>query len=152
MATWAQFEVEAPELAAAGRQLFYQFGVGLGFLATIRRDGGPRLHPICPIIAGGGLYTFLVRSPKFHDLRRDGPYALHAFLPEAVDDEFSVTGRATENTDPTIRVAVIAAYHTTVADDHVLFEFEIARCLYAKYRQRGDWPPTYTKWTEDGAQ
>ena len=41
---------------------------------------------------------------------------------------------------------------TTVADDHVLFEFEIARCLYAKYRQRGDWPPTYTKWTEDGAQ
>jgi hypothetical protein len=33
-----------------GRDLLYQFGVGLGFLSTVRRDGGPRVHPICPIL------------------------------------------------------------------------------------------------------
>ena len=41
--SWLQFEAESPELAEAGRGLFYQFGVGLGFLATVRRDGGPPL-------------------------------------------------------------------------------------------------------------
>ena len=41
MATWAQFETSAPEMAVEGRKLFYQFGPGLGFLATVRPDGGP---------------------------------------------------------------------------------------------------------------
>jgi hypothetical protein len=28
--------------------MLYHFGVPLGYLATVRRDGGPRLHPFCP--------------------------------------------------------------------------------------------------------
>src|SRR3954452_22518956 len=98
MASWAVFEAAMPELAAEGKRLFYQYGVGLGLLATIRKDGGARLHPICPIVAEGGLFAFINPSPKCHDLRRDGRYALHAFTPEEVDDEFCVTGRATELT------------------------------------------------------
>jgi hypothetical protein len=47
MLTWAEFAHARPELAEAGRRLLYQFGVGLGFLATVRADGGPRLHPMC---------------------------------------------------------------------------------------------------------
>jgi hypothetical protein len=74
--------------------------VGLGFLATVREDGGPRLHPVCPVIAVEGLYMFVVPSPKRADLRRDGRYALHSYPPEEVDDEFFVTGRAAEVRDP----------------------------------------------------
>ena len=48
MATWMEFENDAPDIAAAGRQMLYQFGVGLALLATLRKDGAPRLHPICP--------------------------------------------------------------------------------------------------------
>src|SRR4029079_4762050 len=92
MANWAAFAAAAPELAAEGRRLFYQYGVGLGFLATIRKDGGPRLHPIRPIVTDGGLLAFINPSPKCNDLRRDGRYALHAFTPEDVDDEFCVPG------------------------------------------------------------
>src|SRR6266704_3965772 len=44
-----------PDFADAGRALLYQFGVGLAFLATVRRDGGPRVHPVCPLICHGGL-------------------------------------------------------------------------------------------------
>ena len=44
MLTWAEFAHARPDLAEAGRRLLYQFGVGLGFLATVRADGGPRLH------------------------------------------------------------------------------------------------------------
>ena len=34
-----KFETHAPEIAEAGRKLLYQFGVGLAFLATVRKDG-----------------------------------------------------------------------------------------------------------------
>lgn len=152
MATWAEFETSALELAAEGRRLLYQFGPGLGFLGTVRRDGGPRLHPICPIVAAGGLYAFIGPSPKCDDLRRDGRYALHAFLPEDVDDEFYVTGRAAEVHDPETRAAVAAAYHAPVHDHDTLFAFDIARCLHAKYRFRGEWPPTYTRWRDPAAR
>jgi hypothetical protein len=41
MLTWAELAHARPELAEAGRRLLYQFGVGLGVLATVRADGGP---------------------------------------------------------------------------------------------------------------
>jgi Pyridoxamine 5'-phosphate oxidase len=94
MKRWSEFAVETPGMAEAGRALLYQFRVGLGYLATVRRDGGPRVHPVCPVIAHGGLYVFVGNhSPKAHDLLRDGRFALHAF-PHEVDDEFYVSERA----------------------------------------------------------
>ncbi len=84
--------MSAPDLAESGRGLLYQYGIGLGSLATVRPDGGPRLHPFCPVIAEGGLFAFIVPSPKRADLLRDGRYAIHAFPPEDVDDEFLAMG------------------------------------------------------------
>ncbi len=78
METWGSFAAVAPALAAMGRHFLYQYGVGLGFLATVRRDGGPRVHPICPILTDGALLALIVPGPKLDDLRRDGRYALHA--------------------------------------------------------------------------
>jgi hypothetical protein len=103
VASWAGFEAAAPALAYEGKRLFYQFGVGLGFLATVRKDGGPRVYPFCPVIAADGHYVFVVPSPKRADLRHDGRYALHSYPPVEVDDEFCVTGRATEVEDSRVR-------------------------------------------------
>ena len=90
-----------PDMAAQGRRLIYVHGVGLGYLATIRKDGGPRLHPMCPLIVDGGLWTLIgPHGPKCADLRRDGRYAMHALSPKDVDDEFVVMGRAIETADP----------------------------------------------------
>jgi hypothetical protein len=66
-----------------------------------------------------------------------------------VDDEFYVTGRATVITDSKIRATVAAAYHVPIHDVDTLFALDIERCMHAKYRHRGDWPPTYTKWAAD---
>jgi hypothetical protein len=41
MISWPGFAAAAPELAELGRGLLTQFGVSLGFLATVRRDGAP---------------------------------------------------------------------------------------------------------------
>jgi hypothetical protein len=147
VARWIEFEQSAPEVAEAGRRLLYQFGLGLGFLATIRPDGGPRLHPFCPIVAEGGLWGFIGASPKLGDLRRDGRYAVHAIPPESVDDEFAVDGRAREITDAAVIARVRAAYHAPIQTaDEVLFEFDIERALLATYGPRPSWPPVYTRW------
>jgi pyridoxamine 5'-phosphate oxidase-like protein len=114
---WADLAAEAPALADAGRALIYQFGVGLGYLATVRHDGGPRIHPVCPIVANDSLYVFLIPSPKRADLLRDPRYALHTNGPEKTDDEFYVTGQARRVTDTRVRAVVAAAYHVPVPDD-----------------------------------
>ena len=69
MLTWQQFAAAQPKLAETGQRLLYQYGIGLGFLATVRKDGGPRLHPVCPILHTGHLYLFVLgSSPKRYDL------------------------------------------------------------------------------------
>lgn len=90
--------------------MLYQFGVGLGFLGTVRRDGGPRVHPMCPMLTDDELYALLVPSPKRNDLVRDGRYALHSFPREDDEDAFYATGRAEEVHDPDVVAAVLAQF------------------------------------------
>jgi hypothetical protein len=147
MERWAELEASAPELTAAGRSLLYQHGLGLAFLATVRADGAPRLHPFCPIVTAGGLWGFIGASPKLGDLRRDGRYAMHAFPAADVDDEFMVAGRAIEVTDPETVATVRAAYAAPIqTDDEVLFELLVERALLATYGPRPSWPPVYARW------
>src|SRR5688572_21640715 len=106
MATWRDLTEQRPDLAEAGRELLYQFSVGLGFLATIRPDTGPRLHPMCPILHDDRLLAFIIPSPKLEDLRRDGRYALHCFPPPDNEDAFYVTGTARVLDDEALRAVV----------------------------------------------
>lgn len=101
---WSEFAAARADLEAVARSMLYQHGLGLGFLATTRPDGGPRVHPICPILAGN-LYAFVVPGPKLADLRRDPRYALHSetFPPPRHDDGTYLTGRVEELDDPALR-------------------------------------------------
>jgi hypothetical protein len=151
MATWGEFAAAMPGMAEAGSALLYQYGSGLAYLATIRPDGGPRLHPICPVIVERGLYAFIGRSPKRADLLRDGRYALHTFPKRDGDDEFYLTGRAVPVEDTALIARVDACYRgqgTTHGDDDLVVEFLIERALHAAYQAQGaaGWPPVYTRW------
>ena len=153
MKRWSDFAAERPDMADAGRTLIYQFRVGLGYLATVRKDGGPRVHPVCPVIANGSLYVFIGNhSPKRRDLLRDGRFALHSFPNPQVDDEFTVRGRAVRVDDATVRQIVYDAYTATGAftSDDTLFELRLERALHAKYGPRPSWPPAYTRWSATG--
>lgn len=94
MASWSDFVAAEPTLAAGIRALLQQYGPGMAYLATVRADGAPRIHPVSPVITDEGLYCFIVNSPKRRDLDRDGRYALHAYPPEENDDEAYLAGRA----------------------------------------------------------
>lgn len=155
MITWTEFERADPSLAAAARGQFYWVGIGLGFLATVRPDGGPRVHPVCPVISSAGLHVLIVPGPKQADLRRDGRYALHSDTcpPPREDDGFAIRGEAAEVTDPAVREVV----RTQVSlerdgklwpgiDTDALFELRIDRCLLTLTRPDGTFPPGPTTW------
>jgi hypothetical protein len=154
MATWAEFASQRPDLAASGRRLLYQHGVGLAFLATIRKDTGPRLHPMCPLFTDDAMFAFIIPSPKQQDLRRDGRFAMHSFPCPDNEDAFYVTGRAKAVTDPVLRDELgrqfveersqFGAAFPAVAD--ALFEFEIERCLLTKTIGHGDANPEHVVW------
>ncbi len=130
--------------------MVYQFRVGLGYMATVRKDGGPRVHPVCPVIENDGLYVFVGNaSPKQHDLLRDGRYALHTFPLPDIDDEFYVSGRATRVDDAAVRQVVYQTYTATgaITSDDTLFELLLDRALHAKYESRPSFPPVYTRWS-----
>jgi hypothetical protein len=155
MITWTEFEHEQPVLAAAGRAQLYQIPIGLAFLATVRPDGGPRVHPVCPVLSTDGLHVLIVAGPKRADLRRDGRYALHTETcpPPHEDDGFAIIGQAREVTDPVVSQRVrdrIRAERDGVVwpgfDDNVLFELTVDRCLLTLTQPDGTFPAGPTIW------
>jgi hypothetical protein len=154
MVRWGELRRVQPELADAGRRLLYQFGVGLAFLATVRRDGGPRVHPICPLLADDALVAFLVPSPKRDDLHRDGRYAMHCFPPADNEDAFYITGTAWMVDDARARERLEAQFvaergwesSSLSFDDQELFEFGIERCLQTSTTGHGDPSPQHVSW------
>jgi hypothetical protein len=156
--SWGEFAAARPDLAGPGRDLLYQFGVGLAFLSTVRPDGGPRLHPICPVVTGGRLAAHIIPSPKRHDLDRDGRFALHSFPAAASEDAFYLTGTARHMADPDLLRAATAQFlaerqldaEPEGFSDGEFFELLIGRCLLTQTTGHGDWHPRHSTWVADG--
>jgi len=154
MITWTEFERQQPALAAAGRAQFYQYDIALGFLATVRKDGGPRVHPVCPVLSPAGLHVLILPGPKRGDLRRDGRYSLHTetFAPPREDDGFAVSGRATEVADRArwgiVRDQVLADFGALWPDfdELTLFELSVASCLLTLTQPDDPFPKGPTIW------
>jgi pyridoxamine 5'-phosphate oxidase-like protein len=146
MRSWAAFAAEAPDLAAFGHRRLER---RIAYLATVRGDGAPRVHPVSPFIGGGCLALYMEpTSPKAADLRRNARYALHCAVEdnEGGGGEFYVTGRAQEIVDARQRTAAVGwaeAAGYKPLDRHVFFEFRLARVLATTYdngRSHQRWP------------
>ena len=76
MARWCDIEAAEPELARAARDLFDRNKHKV--LATLRRDGSPRLSGIETEFTDGEVWLGMMSdSRKARDLRRDPRLALH---------------------------------------------------------------------------
>ena len=157
MLTWGEFVKVQPDLARVGHRLLRAFDVGLGFLATTRPDGGPRVHPICPLLTEDGLFAFVVPGPKLSDLRRDRRYALHCetFPPPQQDDAFYVTGSARERPEGELRKRLADQFVAErdwldeappELDEQPVIEFLIERCLLTLTEPDGALPAGHTIW------
>jgi hypothetical protein len=157
MATWGEFGRDSSELAEAGKQLFCQFGVGLAFLATVRPDGGPRLHPICVIPGREALHGLIIPSLKLRDIQRDGRYSLHSYPRPENEDAFYLTGIAKVRSDQAVRRAAISEFLAQpgrqgppLDESHfvnqTVVEFLIDSCLLTRTTGHGDPNPAHTIW------
>jgi Pyridoxamine 5'-phosphate oxidase len=101
MPSWAEFEAEAPELAARVRELLEAHGHKT--IATLRRDGSPRISGTEAQFRDGELWIgSMWRAIKARDLQRDPRIALHSGSddPDVWTGDAKLAGVAEEITDP----------------------------------------------------
>ncbi|MEC3918721.1 pyridoxamine 5'-phosphate oxidase family protein [Nocardia sp. CDC160] len=92
MVDWLQFETEAPDLAGEVRRRFEAHSTHV--LATIRRDGSPRVSGSEVQFDGTDLtFGSMPNARKARDLQRDGRCAIHA---HPSDGDAKVAGVAIE--------------------------------------------------------
>jgi hypothetical protein len=131
--SWKSLEDAQPDLAAFG---VARLNGQVAYLATVRADGSPRVHPITPIIGQGRLFVFMEpTSPKGHDLQRDGRYALHCAVSDSSGEsgEFSISGRARFIDDPATRGLAVELSSYTPAERYILFELDAERAASTTY-------------------
>lgn len=120
MATWSEVIGAAPTLSVDVQARFE--ATGLGLLATLRKDGSPRITGVEPGFSRGELWLGMMdQSRKALDLRRDPRLALHSATidKDVKDGDARITGIAVELVDGDPR-------RTTFLDD---------------LRAHGDWAP-----------
>lgn len=142
--SWQELAAAAPDMAEFGQR---RFASGVAYLATVKKDGGPRVHPVTPIIGEGRLFLFMEpTSPKGHDLRRDGRYALHCSVADSGGGrgEFLLTGRAKLIEDTAVRSIAVKHASYNPADRYILFELAIDTAFSTKYDEEGT--PTRNRW------
>ncbi|RSS79899.1 pyridoxamine 5'-phosphate oxidase family protein [Streptomyces sp. WAC06614] len=99
---WAAFEAAEPDFAKAVRDRFAPHTHHV--LATLRRDGSPRVSGLTVDVRGGELWLgMMAGSRKAVDLRRDPRFALHSNPGEGETmpgGDARISGRAVEIVDP----------------------------------------------------
>lgn len=146
MMNYSQFQAAAPDLASFGEQ---RLEGRIAYLATIRPDGSPRVHPVSPFIGGDYLFVYMEpTSPKVHDLRRDARYALHCGVEDnsGGQGEFFIRGQATEIQDCETREAAFRQARLKGYDPkerYIVFDLRIEEAMGTLYEADG---PKRTRW------
>jgi hypothetical protein len=101
VASWAEFEAEVPELAARVRERLDAHGHKT--IATIRRDGSPRISGTETEFSDGELWIgSMLDALKARDLQRDPRFALHSASedPDVWSGDAKLAGVAEEVSAP----------------------------------------------------
>lgn len=149
---WAQIQSEQPRLAEIGRRRLIESGVVL--VATIRRDGTPRISPVEPFVLDGQLWLSMMwHSTKAADLIRDPRILVHSVITSRDGEgEYKIRGTARPETDTAVQhryaeaVAEHLGWRPEPGRSH-LFAVDIEQISYLRYvDDTGDqfvamWPP-----------
>lgn len=150
---WTELERAQPGLAELGRERLLEPGVVL--VATIRRDGTPRVSPVEPFVMGQDLWlSMLWRSNKAADLLRDPRILVHSIVTgrDGAEGEFKIRGTGRAEHDPDVQrryadaVTAELGWSPTPGRFH-LFSVSIDDVTFIRYDDAsGDqhvamWPP-----------
>jgi hypothetical protein len=141
MASWAEIEAAAPELAARARAAVD--APHHNVQATQRRDGSPRISGIEASLADGQLWLGMMPgSRKALDLRRDPRLALHSTSVDPPEDDpgswagdAKLSGRAVEVDDPALLERIGAGEE---AGDAHLFRVDVTELVHTRVGEPAD--------------
>jgi hypothetical protein len=135
VASWFEVEASAPELAAQARRRFQAHRHHT--LATLRRDGSPRISGTEAQFRDGELWIgSMLGARKARDLQRDPRFALHSASedPPGWQGDAKIAGRMVEVTDP----AVVEAVNGTAAGPSHLFRAEVTEVVLVHLNEAAD--------------
>ncbi len=123
----------------------------VGYLATVRADGRPRVHPVTPGVGadfadGAELFVFMEpTSPKGRDLERGSAFALHAGVEDdsGGEGEAVVTGFGERVLDPEVRRRAVSACAYEPRERYILFLLRVQEVTARRYR---DGAPVTQRW------
>ncbi len=118
MTTWSEVAVEVPDLAARTQARFES--TGLALIATLRRDGSPRISGVEPLFGHGEVWLGMMPdSRKAIDLQRDGRCALHAATAdkEVKEGDAKLSGVAIQVDDEATHARYRAAFAEATGND-----------------------------------
>ncbi|MBV9412380.1 MAG: pyridoxamine 5'-phosphate oxidase family protein, partial [Acidimicrobiia bacterium] len=137
MASWAEVETAAPELAERVKERFQS--TGLALLATLRKDGSPRISGIEPLFALDELWLgMMTDSRKALDLRRDPRLALHNATEDkqVTNGDARISGRAIELTDEESLDRFSRAFQSETGyappPPYLLFRVDVTELMFLK--------------------
>ena len=150
---WSDLEQAQPRLGGLAHDRLISPGVVL--VATVRRDGTPRLSPVEPLILGGDLLLSMMwHSAKALDLLRDPRILVHNIITSrsGADGEFKIRGTATQEDDQAVQRRYADTAASTLGWDPEpgkfhLFTIDIEHTAVISYDEpTGDqhvatWPP-----------
>ena len=159
MASWSELEAAAPDLAARARTLLDAHVHKT--LATLRRDGAPRISGTEILFAEGELwFGSMAGALKARDLQRDARFALHSGSddPPGWAGDAKLAGRAVEEHDPARKAAVFSSRAPEEGEpedadhsDSHLFRADIAELSIVGLNEARD-RLVIELWTADGGE
>ena len=148
MPTWTEFEAAAPQLAERVRARLD--GHSHKTLATLRRDGSPRISGTEAGIVDGDLWIgSMWRARKAQDLLRDPRFALHSGSDDPPDwtGDAKLSGVVEEVTDPE-RVKAVNGTKAPPGPSH-LFRLDLSEVSTVELDEAGK-QIVITVWTPGG--
>lgn len=150
---WAEFERQAPELAALGEALFR--ATGLVMVGTLRADGRPRITPVETRFVDGDLQLGMMwQSRKALDLLRDPRCAVHSTTSDknGSEGDFKLYATAVPVNDPAGRERHCQVTEEDIGwrpegDEFHVFSIDIEEVAYTKF---GDGDPKIYSWHPGG--
>lgn len=151
---WSDIADSQPRLARLAQERLIDPGVVL--VATIRRDGTPRLSAVEPYVLDGELWLSMMwHSTKARDLLRDPRILVHSVVTsrDGAAGEFKIRGTARAENDPATQrryadaVAASLGWNPQLGHFH-LFAVDMSQVTFITYDPGGSgdqhvamWPP-----------
>ena len=147
---WEEFKKVSPVMAALGEERFNR--TGLVIIATLRKDGWPRISPVEPLIADGHLYLGMMwQSRKAQDLLRDPRCTINTIVSnrDGSEGDFKIYGSAVEIQDLEMKQKYSESLHKKIGykpkePEYHLFSIDIDQVAFSII-QEGEWIHTVWK-------